>query len=167
MQAPELNYTITPYKNLLESFVILNHHHLDCTSLNCSTLAISWTIIVRPDKGFSPLSLTLGVFCLAIAPEELRLLRTTGACIPLNTSPSLMLLVVYGTGWLVSPKFLREHPCNLQKIKAQPRVGHHTLMSAKEGCLLGTGITSVHGRYFLGMLSALSTLPQKSSDAVL
>lgn len=99
-QCKHLNYTTTPYKSLLKSFVILSHHHLDCTSLSCSTLAINWISTARSDKGFSPLSLTLGGFCLAIAPEELRLLRVTGVCIPLSTWPSLMLFLGYWE-WLV------------------------------------------------------------------
>lgn len=99
-QRKHLNYTITPYKSLLESFVILSHRHLDCTSLSCSTLAINWILTVRSDKGSSPLSLALGGFCLAIAPEELRLLRVTGVCTPLSTWPSLMLLLGHWE-WLV------------------------------------------------------------------
>lgn len=58
----------------------------------------------------------------------------------LSTSASIMLLVGFWE-WLVAYlKLLRKHPCSLQHIKAQPRVGHHTLMSAKEGCLTGTSI---------------------------
>ena len=47
-----LNYIITPYKNLLESFLILSHHHLDCTSPGCSPLAVNWSFIARSAKGF-------------------------------------------------------------------------------------------------------------------
>lgn len=47
-----LNYIITPYKNLLESFVILSHHHLDCTSPGCSPPGVNWSFIARSAKGF-------------------------------------------------------------------------------------------------------------------
>lgn len=47
-----LNYIITPYKNLLESFVIPSRHHLDCTSPGWSPRAVNWSFIARSAKGF-------------------------------------------------------------------------------------------------------------------
>lgn len=47
-----LNHIITPYKNLLESFVIPSHHHLDCTSSGCFSLAVNWSLIARSAKRF-------------------------------------------------------------------------------------------------------------------
>lgn len=51
-------------------------------------------------------------------------------------------------GWLVR-SFSENTLAACSRIKAQPREGHHTVMSAEERSLMGTGITSVHNRNLL------------------
>lgn len=62
-----------------------------------------------------------------------------------------------GNGWLVSLKFLRKHPCCLQQIKVCPGGSYHSPVSAKEGSLVGSGITSV-GIRIIGILWVCSVV---------
>lgn len=108
-----LNYIITPYKNLLESFVILSHHHLDCTSPGCSPLAINWSFIARSAKGFLgyPWPRRASASNCPWGNQSFKGYKMPA--FPRVSCPVLFSWWAIGNGWLVSLKFLRRQSCCL------------------------------------------------------